>query len=713
MMGVNKGYVPNAVKYDGINDYLIRGATITGIADGQKGTLSCWLRFDGGDGANQIIFSEVATSKFAFIRNSSNFLSLIGKNSASTTILSSITTALFTAGPGWYHFLSSWDLSVPTGTTYINDVSSAFGTATNDTLDYTVTNWNIAADSAFANKFNGAMSELYFTTTYLDLTTTSNRRKFITAALYPVSLGTDGSVPTGTAPLVYMKDPAATAGTNSGTGGAWTLTGTAEKASTDPSTRPVWLGTDYDGTTNGYITTLSTSMTGNADGKTGTVSMWVRCDGSDATLQMLWTNNGKFGVERTTANKFRVWGQNAAAATILDLISTTAYPVSPAWIHILMSWDLANAKGFIYINNVADTTTTTNTNDTIDYAVAGSPEWGLGSNNLATLNFFNGCISEFIFSESYIDISVAANRATFVTAGVQPVDVGTDGSTPFGGSAPQMYVKTGSSTNAGSGGAFFALSGTVKQAASTPNYYYAESALFDGTNDYMTRGASTDLTGIVDGKAGLFSCWVRFDGRDLTQSFFLVNLAGTVRFSVEKNTSNNIIVTGKNSAGTTILLLTGTNPYSTTVPVPSQWHHILASWDLAATTGYLYIDNASDLLSSTLTNDTIDYVTATPNWAIGANTSGTAKLFATIADMYFTNTYLDISTVANRAKFIDAATLRPVFLGTTGQTPTGSTPLIYLPNQFSAFQTNLGSGGNFTVTGALTRGTTSPSDVKA
>ena len=46
-------------------------------------------------------------------------------------------------------------------------------------------------------------------------------------------------------------------------------------------------------------------------------------------------------------------------------------------------------------------------------------------------------------------------------------------------------------------------------------------------------------------------------------------------------------------------------------------------------------------------------------------------------------------------------------------TAAGSQPLLYLGRDYANFQTNLGSGGNFTVTGALERGTTSPSDVRA
>ena len=57
---------------------------------------------------------------------------------------------------------------------------------------------------------------------------------------------------------------------------------------------------------------------------------------------------------------------------------------------------------------------------------------------------------------------------------------------------------------------------------------------------------------------------------------------------------------------------------------------------------------------------------------------------------------------------------KPVSLGANGQIPTGAPPAIYLSlavgNPASDFATNLGTGGDFTITGALTTAPSSPSD---
>lgn len=81
---------------------------------------------------------------------------------------------------------------------------------------------------------------------------------------------------------------------------------------------------------------------------------------------------------------------------------------------------------------------------------------------------------------------------------------------------------------------------------------------------------------------------------------------------------------------------------------------------------------------------------------------------AEIAEFWFsTASQIDFSDANNRAKF--ARNGRPAYLGTDGSKPTGSQPLIYMKGAASAWATNYGSGGNFTVNGALANAATPPS----
>lgn len=70
--------------------------------------------------------------------------------------------------------------------------------------------------------FEGDVADLYMAFgQWLDLTNAANVAKFI-ADGKPVSLGADGSTPTGSAPTVFLTGNAATFGTNAGTGGTVT-----------------------------------------------------------------------------------------------------------------------------------------------------------------------------------------------------------------------------------------------------------------------------------------------------------------------------------------------------------------------------------------------------------------------------------------------------------------------------------------------------------
>ena len=94
---------------------------------------------------------------------------------------------------------------------------------------------------------------------------------------------------------------------------------------------------------------------------------------------------------------------------------------------------------------------------------------------------------------------------------------------------------------------------------------------------------------------------------------------------------------------------------------------------------------------------------------IGGEPDGSTLFDGDLADLYFTNEYLDISVEANRREFIDASG-KPVDLGVTGTNPTGSQPLLFFSGDTSSWHTNKGSGGGMTEVGALTDAATSPSD---
>lgn len=239
--------VVDGADFDGTNDYMTRGADLTGASDSKQFILSAWLRVDGGDGLALILFSSDTTGGgnpglFRLRRNNSKDVKLLGYNAAGTEILLIGTLGQFITSTTWRHFLISIDLSdTAKRHLYVNDSSDInVTTYTNDTLDFTQGDWVVGATHNNTLKLNGCLAELYFAPgQYLDFSLVSNRRKFISASGKPVHLGTTGALPTGTAPIVYQHlddlEAVANFATNRGTGGDFSITGTLDTASTSPS----------------------------------------------------------------------------------------------------------------------------------------------------------------------------------------------------------------------------------------------------------------------------------------------------------------------------------------------------------------------------------------------------------------------------------------------------------------------------------------------
>lgn len=220
-------YYPAALgDFGGVSDYLLRSSDLDGNVDGKTGILSAWLRIDGGDAALQYVVTN-GSFRFMFARQADNTILVRGRGTDGNIKLQLTSAGTYTASVTWLHLLASWDLSATAGHLYINDTSDLAGGSTllDVEIDYTRTTWGLGASTTPSDYFNGAISELYFTNEYIDFSVKANRRFFIDPSGYPVYLGADGSLPTGTAPLVYMRERANNCGINSGTGGDFVIQG--------------------------------------------------------------------------------------------------------------------------------------------------------------------------------------------------------------------------------------------------------------------------------------------------------------------------------------------------------------------------------------------------------------------------------------------------------------------------------------------------------
>jgi len=120
---------------------------------------------------------------------------------------------------------------------------------------------------------------------------------------------------------------------------------------------------------------------------------------------------------------------------------------------------------------------------------------------------------------------------------------------------------------------------------------------------------------------------------------------------------------------------------------------------------FVYVNGVLDSSTwTTYTNDTAAFNLS--HFMIGgfyASSSPTIQFNGRLSEFYFTTDYIDFSQEANRLKFRDAFG-NPVNLTQQIEDEAIPNPAIYMRFPPTAFGTNYGTGGNFTVNGTITDG---------
>jgi hypothetical protein len=245
-------------------------------------------------------------------------------------------------------------------------------------------------------------------------------------------------------------------------------------------------------------------------------------------------------------------------------------------------------------------------------------------------------------------------------------------------------------------------------AASGLGGYNTGAVTFDGTNDYMTLYSA--MTGLANGKDMTLSFWINMAaGTDGTAYGIFNNFPATNRgYITERRTDNTIRWYGSNTAAGTSTEFRSV----ATITASSGWTHIMASHQLSTTTTHFYVDGVSSISVQTAVDANVDFVSTSNQHEVGSVRLGLQRLKGDLSDLWWDDSYVDLSSLANREKFIKSG--KPVDLGTDGSEPTGAAPLVYLHHETGAaatdFATNRGSAQDYTIVGALTEATTSPSD---
>lgn len=213
--------------------------------------------------------------------------------------------------------------------------------------------------------------------------------------------------------------------------------------------------------------------------------------------------------------------------------------------------------------------------------------------------------------------------------------------------------------------------------------YVADGVHFTAASlEYISRGAG--LTGAADNGTGLFSFWFN---RSTTGTMYLLHAAGA-RYQIFFQGDHTLRIIADQEDSTALMDVTSGSTFSS-----AGWHHCFCSFDLSSTSNRaLYIDGVDDTptWNTYTTSGTVDWTRT--DLAIGSTVTPTQHFDGCLSEFYFTNEYLAASNISS---FISGG--KPVSLGGDGSTPTGTAPLVYLKTSYTAFGSNSGSGGDFTI----------------
>ena len=413
--------------------------------------------------------------------------------------------------------------------------------------------------------------------------------------------------------------------------------------------------------------------------------------------KILYGQNGsgsqRFYVHTTTSNRLSCFFSDSSGTTIATVTSEVdAMKVNT--LHHVCGW-IDTTTGVqtaeMYINGELSGTGT----PTADALIGSMETWNIGkpSNGMAD----GACVSEPWFDDNAFDFRIKANREKFRTKYGKAADLGLDGSIPTG-SQPSVYL-TGEPQNwVNNAGSIIdpLLTGTYARGpeGSAPISVHEKPVIFgaDGASDHLQKTAA--LTGTNSNKTLTFGARFRHYGDSDWQTYIRGRDTNVDRVDIGRSSANNIDIKLYNAAGTQIFRKFGLGQV-----VADGWVEVLFSVDLATAAEHLYFNGVSKTYTPlTNINDTID-MDGVNEWGFGARDDANSPFWGEFDYFYMTNEYIDLSVVANRAKFIQNAAMIA-----DGVAVTGTAPLIYLRGDASVWNagTNLGSGGDFdTVNGSV------------
>ncbi len=232
-VGMMSQFQVNALAFNG-SGFLFNSG-LSNLPDSYVSSISFWFRLDGGDGTNMRF---IWPGGVVITRTSANKINALVANTSGSTMLSGTTVNTYTASSIWHSLCFSCNTNFSAGNKLFNliidgasDVASVSDGLAADKIGNN-TFYSSAVGIAIGNdgigvKYSGSLAESYVNAaSYIDFSNSANVQLFRSSLGQPVFLGYNGSIPTGSAPCIYINGASSSAGNNAGTGGNLTITPT-------------------------------------------------------------------------------------------------------------------------------------------------------------------------------------------------------------------------------------------------------------------------------------------------------------------------------------------------------------------------------------------------------------------------------------------------------------------------------------------------------
>lgn len=242
--------------------------------------------------------------------------------------------------------------------------------------------------------------------------------------------------------------------------------------------------------------------------------------------------------------------------------------------------------------------------------------------------------------------------------------------------------------------------------------YVTGAVNFDGTNDYLR--ASTSFTNSTNSNKFSFSAWIKLStAMDAASFTFYTGRDGANNQPFFRNSTSGLHFEHVTAGNSTAYNLQSTEVLTSTW----GWIHIAVGVDNTSTstgTFAVFVNGATSWSSTSalVSTSAVDW-TSTGTHTFFANNSASELYAGDVADVYLETVAATLASTANITLF-RGSNGKPVNLGSSGATPSGAQPVVFLTHVAGAtaadFDDNLGYGGTVPIVGALTESTSSPTD---